>query len=41
MSNALGLLLVAFAIAIIALSLPRGGKLARYVGTPWEDPSYL
>lgn len=41
MSNALGLLLITFAIATIALSLPRGGKLARYAGTPWEGPIVL
>ena len=40
-ANALGLPLVTLAIAIVALSLPRSGKLARYVGTPWEDPIVL
>jgi hypothetical protein len=37
MARTLGGLLVVSTIMFLAFSLPRRGKLARYVGTPWES----
>ena len=37
MARMFGGMLVASAMAFIFFSLPRGGKLARFTGTPWES----
>ena len=41
MDRMFGGMLVASAIAFFVFSLPRGGKLARFVGQPWESPTVL
>ena len=37
MAYIIGHSLIGAALAFFALSFPRGGKLARFTGTPWES----
>jgi hypothetical protein len=41
MAHNIGLLLVASAMLFFAISVPRGGKLARFIDTPWETSIVL
>ena len=41
MARMFGGMLVASAMAFIFFSLPRGGKLASFTGTPWESAIVL
>ena len=36
-----GIALVALVVSFFLCSLPRQGKLARFIGTPWETPLLL